>query len=108
MPIVPWRLCEFHRLPTKIKPEINENLRWQTQNERDWKCRLHEKASFRRFRPHGAVMRSQECQYAIRKYTARRASAGYARRYWARTTESFQHRAWYLVSQLRMQLTATY
>jgi hypothetical protein len=28
--------------------------------------------------------------------------------YWARTTASFQHRAWCSVSQLRMRLTATY
>ena len=30
---------------------------------------------------------------------AQDASAGYAQRYWARTTASFQHRVWYSVSQ---------
>jgi hypothetical protein len=35
-------------------------------------------------------------------------SAGYARRCWARTTESFQHRVWCSVSQLRMRPIATF
>ena len=43
-----------------------------------------------------------------RNDTAQDASAGCARRYWARTTASFQHRVWCSVSQPRMRLTATY
>ena len=50
----------------------------------------------------------QKCLYVTGNDIARDAPVGYARRYWARMTASFRPRAWYLVSRLRMRLTATY